>query len=382
MDNLGQLQAPVFASTPANTMNHSALHLPHPPTAVAPPPRFPATTHHLNSHAPAAPHPAFGLPMGLPSFLPGTFPFTAAQLHQIMTADGGFVAQYLNSFDPLTRATLMEITKMGHYPLGKKLFGCPQCRYITDRKNNLKRHVATMHQDCDKVLECCGALFKNKAALREHVLIFHSNGYMCRFCGRNFCRKALLKRHLTVHSGQKDFTCEHCDYATSHKSNLERHRKVHERQDDDASDDNDVDDSGEHRESPTAAGFPKPAQTLYSASNCFTARAMAQAHMTSQLHASPAQAGQHASGAADMFAAGKHQQQQQQPHLQQNNSHQQHISSPSFSIDRMFLNRPHRSGAGACAATPTSGAECSSGAASLMEEEFDLGNVPINVVDV
>ena len=112
----------------------------------------------------------------------------------------------------------------------KKLYACPECRYITDRKNNLKRHVGTMHKDCDRVLECCGIFFKTKASLRDHVLIFHSNGYMCGHCGRNFCRKALLKRHMTVHSGQKDFVCPQCGYSTSHKSNLERHKKVHERE--------------------------------------------------------------------------------------------------------------------------------------------------------
>lgn len=68
-------------------------------------------------------------------------------------------------------------------------------------------------------------------------MIFHHNGYSCAFCGRRFCRKALLKRHLSVHSGQKDYSCPHCDYATSHKSNLERHKRIHERlrgDDDDA----------------------------------------------------------------------------------------------------------------------------------------------------
>ena len=117
------------------------------------------------------------------------------------------------------------------YSFGKKLFTCAHCRYVTDRKNNLKRHVATMHQNCDKALECCGVAFGNKASLRDHVVIFHSGGYLCRYCGRNFCRKALLKRHLTVHSGQKDHVCELCDYATSHKSNLERHRRIHDRHD-------------------------------------------------------------------------------------------------------------------------------------------------------
>ncbi|KAH3827784.1 zinc finger protein 343-like [Dreissena polymorpha] len=113
------------------------------------------------------------------------------------------------------------------YGYGRKVFPCPQCRYTTDRRNNLKRHMLTMHQACTKTLECCGLVFATKASLREHAMIFHYHGYTCFYCGRRFCRKALLKRHLSVHNGQKDFVCPVCDYATSHKSNLERHRKVH-----------------------------------------------------------------------------------------------------------------------------------------------------------
>ncbi|KAL4220185.1 hypothetical protein ACF0H5_020593 [Mactra antiquata] len=117
------------------------------------------------------------------------------------------------------------------YGYGRKVFPCPQCRYTTDRRNNLKRHMLTMHQTCSKTLECCGIVFATKASLREHAMIFHYHGYTCFYCGRRFCRKALLKRHLSVHNGQKDFVCPLCDYATSHKSNLERHRKVHCRPD-------------------------------------------------------------------------------------------------------------------------------------------------------
>ena len=62
------------------------------------------------------------------------------------------------------------------YPT-KKMFRCSDCRYMTDRKNNLKRHMATMHGDCEKVLECCDIIFKSKASLREHVLLFHQAGY-------------------------------------------------------------------------------------------------------------------------------------------------------------------------------------------------------------
>ena len=113
------------------------------------------------------------------------------------------------------------------HPMGKKYFRCPQCRYYTDRKNNLKRHIGTMHQDCGKVLECCEIMFRSKAALRDHIMLFHRTGYRCKHCGRNFCRKALLKRHLAVHGGQKEYYCDTCDYATSQRASFDRHTRNH-----------------------------------------------------------------------------------------------------------------------------------------------------------
>lgn len=123
---------------------------------------------------------------------------------------------------------LSAIIRDDGYRSDKRIFGCWRCRYVTDRKNNLKRHVIAMHHRCDRTLECCGQAFDSKAALRDHVIAHHDNGYACVYCRRNFCRKALLKRHLSVHDGRRDHACGECGYATSHKSNLERHRKVHQ----------------------------------------------------------------------------------------------------------------------------------------------------------
>ena len=130
---------------------------------------------------------------------------------------------------PIINRNYLELAMLVCNTFRGKLFPCPHCRYVTDRRNNLKRHISTMHQACEKLLECCGVSFSTKASLREHIMIFHHNGYSCPYCGRRFCRKALLKRHLSVHSGQKDYTCPTCDYATSHKSNLERHKRIHDR---------------------------------------------------------------------------------------------------------------------------------------------------------
>lgn len=109
------------------------------------------------------------------------------------------------------------------------MFACTMCSYRTDRKNNLKRHTLTMHEVSPAPLECCGLRFLNKAELRMHTHKFHRDGYHCDMCSRVFCRKALLKRHYSVHSGYKEFSCQHCTYQTSHKSNLERHMRVHQK---------------------------------------------------------------------------------------------------------------------------------------------------------
>ncbi|CAG5127723.1 unnamed protein product [Candidula unifasciata] len=173
----------------------------------------------------------------LPSQLlpyPGMFPnheeLRYLSMAQIQAANQAHLAGEVAKLKPpfLTR-NYLELAMLVCNTFRGKLFPCPHCRYVTDRRNNLKRHIATMHQACDKQLECCGVTFSTKASLREHITIFHHNGYSCPFCGRRFCRKALLKRHLSVHSGQKDYTCPSCDYATSHKSNLERHKRIHAR---------------------------------------------------------------------------------------------------------------------------------------------------------
>ncbi|XP_061170425.1 zinc finger protein SNAI2-like [Saccostrea echinata] len=154
--------------------------------------------------------------------------FNTAQL-QAFNAHAAFPTDLSKIKTPIINRNYLELAMLVCNTFRGKLFPCPHCRYVTDRRNNLKRHISTMHQTCDKVLECCGVTFGTKASLREHIMIFHHNGYSCPYCGRRFCRKALLKRHLSVHSGQKDFSCPNCDYATSHKSNLERHKRIHER---------------------------------------------------------------------------------------------------------------------------------------------------------
>lgn len=197
------------------------------PMFSLPPPT--SAAHGLAIPAPLLPYPGVPFPpMGLGSPVHELHQHQLNLLQSVNRAQQSAVGDAHKMKTPINR-NYLELAMLVCNTFRGKLFPCPHCRYVTDRRNNLKRHISTMHQTCDKQLECCGVSFSTKASLREHIMIFHHNGYSCPYCGRRFCRKALLKRHLSVHSGQKDYTCPSCDYATSHKSNLERHKRIHER---------------------------------------------------------------------------------------------------------------------------------------------------------
>ena len=42
-------------------------------------------------------------------------------------------------------------------------------------------------------------------------------------CGKKFLTKAHMRRHMALHTGEKQFSCPRCEYKCNVKSNLKKH---------------------------------------------------------------------------------------------------------------------------------------------------------------
>lgn len=82
-------------------------------------------------------------------------------------------------------------------------FYCHHCKYKTDRKLNLARHIQAKHFPRDLSLNSCSQ------------------------CAKSFSERSGLQVHLKIcgqtESSLKYFSCHHCQYKTNYKSSLSRH---------------------------------------------------------------------------------------------------------------------------------------------------------------
>ncbi len=109
---------------------------------------------------------------------------------------------------------------------------CVECGEGFVYASRLKKHMETKHCEEKLVCEYCSYSTVYKSGLRKHIKQIHlkSGEYVCMVqgCGKSFVHQKGLERHMTVHTGERNFSCEHCQKRFKTISNLSQHLNTHE----------------------------------------------------------------------------------------------------------------------------------------------------------
>ncbi|XP_045780061.1 zinc finger protein 211-like [Maniola jurtina] len=105
---------------------------------------------------------------------------------------------------------------------------CAVCARTFAHANSLRRHLRVHSGERNFLCSVCGKALSSREHLKFHLRIH--TGYkpnVCKTCGKGFVKKCNLTLHERVHSGEKPHVCSHCGKAFSQRSTLVIHERYH-----------------------------------------------------------------------------------------------------------------------------------------------------------
>ncbi|KAJ6648867.1 Zinc finger protein [Pseudolycoriella hygida] len=105
------------------------------------------------------------------------------------------------------------------------IYQCSVCALQFDDKDNFTNHSRTHKQD----LRCtdCDKIFKKPSLLKRHMIVhFGSKEFTCQICQKAYTQKCSLQAHMMLHTdGGASFECSQCHKKFNFKNNLTTHEK-------------------------------------------------------------------------------------------------------------------------------------------------------------
>ncbi|XP_042860879.1 uncharacterized protein LOC122246398 isoform X3 [Penaeus japonicus] len=116
----------------------------------------------------------------------------------------------------------------GHEASVARVFTCYICSYKTRRKADLRKHMVIHTGEKQYKCEVCGQEFSVNSSYTRHMRI-HSGEkpYKCDTCGKDFRSGGTLKQHMVKHTGARNFVCEVCGSSFSLRHHYTAHWKLH-----------------------------------------------------------------------------------------------------------------------------------------------------------
>jgi len=114
---------------------------------------------------------------------------------------------------------------------------CPHCERTCSIESVLKTHIYNVHKDKrslhpeltpNHACETCGEEFYDRASMRRHVLINHTDNCYCKLCSRYFSDDVALQKHQDSEHNSTTHICDICSKDFPSKQRLKAHIKRHE----------------------------------------------------------------------------------------------------------------------------------------------------------
>ncbi|XP_068230363.1 zinc finger and BTB domain-containing protein 7B-like isoform X5 [Palaemon carinicauda] len=109
-----------------------------------------------------------------------------------------------------------------------KVHQCPYCKYSSERKDHVVKHIRTHTGEKPFVCQYCPYSATTKDKLISHFRTHTGEKpFPCPYCHYCATKKDKLRQHIRTHTGEKPFNCPHCPYRCSTKNTLNNHIRIH-----------------------------------------------------------------------------------------------------------------------------------------------------------
>ncbi|XP_012278045.1 zinc finger protein 28 isoform X2 [Orussus abietinus] len=133
----------------------------------------------------------------------------------------------VNEFKQRNKITAASRSKKCKTHKRKDQHTCPECSATFNSPSLLRRHSTVHTGERPYTCEICNRRFSLIEQLNFHRNFHKNPRHRCEICEKPFLRPSDIEKHMRTHTGEKPFNCNLCPKAFSQLAALHQHERTH-----------------------------------------------------------------------------------------------------------------------------------------------------------